>query len=207
MKECGVPNIYNVYAGFVLPKFPVKDCPPLPNDQEDDQLEEESEDHFFDRHTRGIVPHIEIMMDDLCPYPHEQDHLLRLSGCCALDGEMARVEAPDGNVSIFEATITPSEDLSYTRRWLHAFPAQANLHQNGRIRSPILDTTWENSEMLVNPFLSEFSFRFREPFQDGVDLDKGVTTLRPELIRVTTELPSYYCGGTDDETEPDGIIS
>lgn len=206
LTECGVEDPSTIYAGFYPPTFKVLECPKM----NEEELEQDNEDDVeFDRHPHSIIPEIEIMLDDIVPYPHEQNHLVRLSGCCALEGKVARVKGPSDEIRIYN--VAQSTEPAFTKRWLHSFPAQSNLRVglgDGPLRKPKLDFTWENEELKTNPYLSRFQFRLRDmALLNGVDHTPGSITIQPQLIRVTTKLPPYVHDNRELECKVMGVVS
>jgi hypothetical protein len=198
LQACGITNPSLVPSTFVMPTTLPRDCPAFIQPDEDEEIDDD-ETPEFDRQPHSLIPDLDIFLNDIIPYPHHPKHLLILSGCCALENSVVRVEGPDSQVLIYEAK--KGEDSAATSRWLHAFPAQANPRIT-RPRRIQIDTTWERADQETNVYLSKFGFHFEDKMLEAVDVTVPKITLRPVLIRVTSVSPNYSdCGSKDDEED------
>jgi hypothetical protein len=92
------------------------------DDQEQDDLQDDKDDDLLcdtiDCQTHGIVPGIEMHLDDLIPYVHCKTDFLRLSNACEMKGKVVRIAGPTFPIKIL--SIGPNVK---TKDWLNAFPA------------------------------------------------------------------------------------
>ena len=210
LKQCGIEHPAQVYGGCTFPDIPPKDCPDYPSaDEEEDDDDDDDDDDAdddqglkLDETVRAMIPEVELFIDDFIPYPHTSQHMLRLSNCCALEGKVTRIQGPDDDIVIYNVRQQEDESILWTARYLHAYPSQVNPRytmDTGRRKR--LDRTWLTKDE-SNPYITSLSFRTTgRPLPEVVDLLSGFTTLKPQLIRITSIPPAFMDHERPDDME------
>ncbi len=135
----------------------------------------------------GIVPDIDIMLDDLTPYNHDPNHYVRRSNCCSvLPGDkLVRINYLNQRIKIYNIK---DDNEEKSMAWLSSFPALASNHYSNKLT--YLDN--EEEARIISETDRNARLKTVECIQPSVGMELANTqgaeiiTVFPILLRIST---------------------